>query len=184
MRTFVVTPSRSGLYGLLPRQDWQALVARSVDSWNQGLARCCSVRLSLAPAVDRRLAEQDNLNLVILRRGPWCHNERCGKASTFPLTVLGMTNTYPKDAVGAQVREADIEINATHLHHSPGAGWVSSVTAMPLRSFTCPALTTRSPAFSPLSTATRPAWVSPVSTCRRCTVSPFGSSKMTNTESP
>jgi len=124
MRTFVVTPSRSGLYGLLPRQDWQALVARSVDSWNQGLARCCSVRLSLAPAVDRRLAEQDNLNLVILRRGPWCHNERCGKASTFPLTVLGMTNTYPKDAVGAQVREADIEINATHLHHSPGAGWV------------------------------------------------------------
>ena len=124
MRTFVVTPSRSGLYGLLPRQDWQALVARSVDSWNQELARCCSVRLSLAPAVDRRLAEQDNLNLVILRRGPWCHNERCGKASTFPLTVLGMTNTYPKDAVGAQVREADIEINATHVHHSPGAGWV------------------------------------------------------------
>lgn len=115
MRTIAVTPSRSRLLPQLPEGQWYATIERSVSSWNAALEGCCGVRLSVAAPVERWLAVQDGVNLVVLRSGSWCHNERCGHTATFPLRALGMTSSYPEGAQGGQIAEADIEVNGTNL---------------------------------------------------------------------
>jgi hypothetical protein len=70
------------------------------------------VRFSVAPAADKRWATEDGVNLVVLRRDEWCHNERCGTRTTFPTAALGMTTSYPEGASGLAVSEADVELNA------------------------------------------------------------------------
>jgi hypothetical protein len=116
MRTIAITPSLSGLRGLIPDRDWQQVIEASVAVWNQALERCCSVRFSVSPAVNLRLATQDDVNVIVLRQGLWCHNEMCGHTSTFPIDTLAMTTAYPDGATGAQVREADVEVNPRMLH--------------------------------------------------------------------
>jgi len=116
MRNIAITPSLSGIQGLISAQEWQQVIKSSVARWNQALERCCSVRLSIAPAAHRQLAVEDGLNVIILRRGLWCHNEVCGHTSTFPPDTLAMTTAYPEGAQDAQVHEADIEVNSRMLH--------------------------------------------------------------------
>ncbi len=76
---------------------------------------CTSVNLSVGAIVNARLAHQDGLNLVVFRPGPWCHNERCGHTTTFPLRAAAMTTTYPARATPTLVQEADIELNAANF---------------------------------------------------------------------
>jgi hypothetical protein len=54
--------------------------------------------------------------MIVLRQGLWCHNEACSHTSTFPIDTLAMTTAYPEGAQGAQVREADVEVNPRMLH--------------------------------------------------------------------
>lgn len=122
MRTIVITPSESGPELPLSRDEWHRLVLRSVEHWNRALAKCCAVEFAVAAPTSTWLANEDGLNLIVLRTGPWCHNERCGKDRTFPLGALGMTTMYPEGAVGVQVREADVEINATHIQQLLSGG--------------------------------------------------------------
>jgi hypothetical protein len=59
---------------------------------------------------------------VIFRANRWCHNERCGKDSTFPIRVAAMTTVFPRGAGPGLVKEADIELNGVHFDWSTGAG--------------------------------------------------------------
>lgn len=118
MRTIAVTPSRSRLLPQLPEGQWYATIEDSVRTWNAALEGCCGVRLSIAAPAERWLAVQDGVNLVVLRSGSWCHNERCGYTGTFPLRALAMTTSYPEGAHGGQIAEADIEVNASKLDAS------------------------------------------------------------------
>lgn len=128
MRTIVITPSQFGLTASEQQATWFALVARSADNWNRALRHCCSIRLQVAPLAGRWIVAEDGVNLLTLHLSQWCHNERCGKTSTFPLAALGMTTIFPADAVGAHVREADVEINGTRLNsENASPDWTTSV---------------------------------------------------------
>ena len=116
MRNIAVIPSLSGLQRVIPTKEWQQVIEASVARWNHALEHCCSVRLIVAPGENRWLATEDGVNVIVLRQGLWCHNETCGHMSTFPMDTLAMTTAYPEGAHGAQVREADVEVNPRMLH--------------------------------------------------------------------
>ena len=116
MRVVAVTASYSGLQGLMPVAELQAIVRHSVSHWNSELNHCCAIRLDVRQPVSNWLAVEDATNLIALRRQQWCHNERCGNRSTFPLGTLAMTTVYPEGATGTELREADIEVDARQLH--------------------------------------------------------------------
>jgi hypothetical protein len=115
LRVIAITPSSSVLSEQLGAAEWQRLVKDAATQWNRALEGCCSVRFSVAPAADKRWATEDGVNLVVLRRDEWCHNERCGTRTTFPLGALGMTTSYPEGASGIAVREADVELNGLRM---------------------------------------------------------------------
>lgn len=115
-RNITLTPSLHGLTGSLPARDWQAIVAAAAAHWNDALESCCNVRLTVAAAQNRWVAAEDGVNLIVLRQGLWCHNERCGHTSTFPPNALAMTTIYPEGAKGANHREADVEVSGKMLH--------------------------------------------------------------------
>ena len=130
MRDITVTPSLHGLTGLMPAKDWQAIGAAAVARWNGALASCCNVRLTVAAPQSLWLANEDGVSLIVLRQGLWCHNEMCGHTSTFPPNALAMTTVYPVGAKGAEVREADVEVNgqllrALDVHSLPTASQLS-----------------------------------------------------------
>jgi hypothetical protein len=116
MRVVAVTASYSGLQSLMPVVELQAIVSRSVSHWNSELNHCCAVRFEVKPPVSDWLAVEDRTNLIVFRQQHWCHNERCGSKSTFPLGTLAITSNYPESASGKALREGDIEVDARQLH--------------------------------------------------------------------
>jgi hypothetical protein len=115
MRIIAITASYSGLQDLMPVAELQAIVSSAVSHWNSGLEHCCAVRFEVMPPVSNWLAVGDKTNLIALRRQYWCHNERCGNRSTFPLGTLAITSAYPEHVWGNQLHEADIEVDARQL---------------------------------------------------------------------
>ncbi|MGC4067976.1 MAG: hypothetical protein QM784_25670 [Polyangiaceae bacterium] len=115
MRVIAITPSSSGLGEQLAASEWQRLVRGAAERWNRALEGCCAVKFSVDPPADKRLATEDGVNLLVLRRDEWCHNDRCGTKTTFPMGALGMTTSYPEGASGIAVSEADVEINALSM---------------------------------------------------------------------
>lgn len=99
----------------MPADDLLEVVKVSIAHWNDALASCCAIRLTVAPASDRWIADEDGVNLIAFRRQTWCHNDRCGNTTTYPAGTLAMTTRYPEGAAGVQLREADIEIDARQL---------------------------------------------------------------------
>ncbi len=83
-------------------------------AWSYPTLSCTSLDIVSAAPAARRLVAHDGVNLVVFRASAWCHNERCGGKATFPLRAAAMTTVFPGGALGVDVREGDIEINATH----------------------------------------------------------------------
>jgi hypothetical protein len=65
----------------------------------------------VAELSDAWRAAPDGTNLLVVRQGSWCHNDRCGPQSTFPWRATAMTTAYPAGATGTAVKEGDVEIN-------------------------------------------------------------------------
>jgi hypothetical protein len=122
-RDVVLTPS-----ALLPpgspvtAERLRAALEKAGRAWSYPQVPCTSVKVSTAAASPQRLAQEDGVNLIVLRWRNWCHNDRCGATRTYPLRAAGMTTVYPRGATGANVREGDIELNAVSTR------WLSSET--------------------------------------------------------
>jgi hypothetical protein len=73
------------------------------------------VQITVDAPRDLRVADDDDVNLVVFRSHVWCHNEDCGgDGHFFSSTAYGMTQTYPEGSRGTAVRGADIELNAVN----------------------------------------------------------------------
>lgn len=91
-------------------------------AWSYPQLPCTSVEIVRGAPASRRLVGEDGINLVVFRSQSWCHNDRCGGPATFPLRAAAMTTVFPPGARGAEVREADVEINAVR------AAWLEDQT--------------------------------------------------------
>lgn len=113
VRSLELTPSASELPAGWSLADFTAAIARAAARWSYPQLPCAVVLTVAAPRPEWR-AVQDGTNLVVIRGRRWCHNERCGAASTFPLKSPGMTTAYAESAApDGPPAEADIEINGT-----------------------------------------------------------------------
>jgi hypothetical protein len=109
MKTVVITPSTSGLPPDWSIDRFREALQRAADSWSFPSVRC-GVKLVVGQPQAEWRAVRDGTNLVAFRSKDWCHNERCGPTSTFPLRAMGMTTPYPGGA--GLPEEADVELNA------------------------------------------------------------------------
>lgn len=118
MRKLVLIPSTTDLPAGLSPADWQSNIAAAADSWNAVLSTCSDLRLDVGAPTQEWLARDDGQTILVFRTRSWCHNERCGPLTTYPLGAMAMTSTYPERATGGQVRGADVEFNgrALRLH--------------------------------------------------------------------
>jgi len=122
MRKIEIVPSTHALPAGMTAGEWHGLVGTAVSSWNEALAGCGGLHLAVkAPAVIR-LAQEDGQTALIFRGQNWCHNERCGLGTTFPLRTMAMTTTYPRGARGKDLREGDVELNGKALRRVPADG--------------------------------------------------------------
>jgi hypothetical protein len=106
--------------GLAPTAFLEAL-GNAASRWSYPAVSCTSLRVDVSSASTRRVVAEDGINSIVFRTGTWCHNERCGSTSTFPIRAAAMTTTYPPRSKSREVREADVEINAVHFDWGAGA---------------------------------------------------------------
>jgi hypothetical protein len=99
----------------LSAADLEDSLRAAAAKWSFPTVPCTSLRVEVTRPEHKQRAEQDGKSVVMFRRSRWCHNERCGKASTFAIGAAAMTTVYPKNAGPGSVTEADIELNAVHL---------------------------------------------------------------------
>lgn len=111
-KTVVLTPSLSGLPDGVGKDDLVAQLRAAAARWSYPAIPCTFLRVRVENPRPLRIAQEDAVNLVVFRSVAWCHNERCGHGSTFPLAAAAMTTTYPRGATGRRVVEGDIELNA------------------------------------------------------------------------
>jgi hypothetical protein len=125
LKTVVLTPSTHDLPAGWSGNDLRKAVEAAAARWSYPQLPC-AVKIAVADPTAAWRATEDGTNLIVYRSQVWCHNERCGPESTFPLRVTGMTTTYPKTAVGSAVVEGDVELNGvtfrpdSSLPASPG----------------------------------------------------------------
>jgi hypothetical protein len=130
MKTLVLTPSASELPPGWSAAEFREAIQRAADLWSYPNVPC-SLKVTVAEPQREWRASQDGTNLIAVRGHTWCHNDRCGAQSTFPLRATAMTTTYPEGTVGRAVVEADVEINGSAFRftgpgHDPppaGRGW-------------------------------------------------------------
>ncbi len=120
MKTVALTPSTHDLPPGWSAGQFRDVVQRAADKWSFPNVPC-GVKVTVAEASPVWRATEDGANLIVFRGRTWCHNERCGSQSTFPLRATGMTTTHPRGAIGRAVVEADVEINGTAFTYS-GSG--------------------------------------------------------------
>lgn len=99
----------------LAQSSFNDALRNAAANWSYPAIPCTSLRIAISSPSGRRIVSEDGVNDVVFRTRTWCHNERCGNASTFPLRAAAMTTTYPTRAEPGKVREADVEINAVHF---------------------------------------------------------------------
>jgi hypothetical protein len=130
-RTWVLTPSSRDLPAGIGKASWSAVLTEAANAWH---TPCANVRLEVSTPADRWLAERDGVNLFVFREQVWCHNAQCGHTATFPLRAMAMTTVYPEGARGADVAEADVELNASSFEFTiaGAAPCDSTYTAGPL----------------------------------------------------
>ena len=123
MKNLVLTPSTHELPPGWSVDQFRDVVQRAADKWTFPNIPC-GVKVTVAETSPAWRATEDGTNLIVFRGLTWCHNERCGPQSTFPLRATGMTTTHPKDAIGRAVVEADVEINGVAFRYGGNAGAV------------------------------------------------------------
>lgn len=96
--------------------------ARATARWSYPAIACTSLRVDLSAPSAVRIVGEDGVNSVVFRTAVWCHNERCGNVSTFPLRAAAMTTTYPESSEPGRIREADVELNAVHFAWGASSG--------------------------------------------------------------
>jgi hypothetical protein len=123
----VVTPSGRLLPEGLGVAEWHSALEHAASLWSYPQISCSHLELRVAPPAHLRSAAEDGRNVVVFRGERWCHDERCARERVFPKAAAGMTTTYPDGSRGAQIVEADIELNAVGFSYDGGA-LVSSAT--------------------------------------------------------
>jgi hypothetical protein len=114
LRQVILSPTLAGLPPGLSRQRFHQELEAAAAAWSFPHISCTSLQIVVGEAESRRLVAHDGLNLVVFRE-PWCHNERCGPARTFPGAAAAMTTAHPGGAGPGAFREADVELNAEHF---------------------------------------------------------------------
>ena len=114
MKTVVLTPSTHDLPPGWSGSALREVAQRAANRWSYPNVSC-AVKVVVAEPAPIGRAAQDGQNLLVFRSHDWCHNDRCGAASTYPQRATGMTTTYPQGAMGRAVAEADVELNAVHF---------------------------------------------------------------------
>jgi hypothetical protein len=110
MKTVVLTPSTRGLPAGWSARQFRDTASRAAAAWSYPQVPC-GVAVTVTDPSEAWRAAPDGTNLLVVRQGSWCHNDRCGPQSTFPWRATAMTTTYPAGATGPAVTEADVEIN-------------------------------------------------------------------------
>jgi len=105
-----LTPGSMDLPEGISVEAFATKLREAANAWSYPQVACTSVELQVTEPEARRLAVQDGTSLVVFRSNTWCHNERCGHDTTFPLRAAAMTTTYSAEA-SHDVPEADIELN-------------------------------------------------------------------------
>jgi hypothetical protein len=117
VKTVVITPSASDLPPGWSIDRFREAVQRAADAWSLPNVPCAVKLVVGAPQAEWR-ATRDGKNLVAFRGQSWCHNQRCGPSSTFPLRAMAMTSTYPAET-SRPPDEADVELNAVSFQLTP-----------------------------------------------------------------
>jgi hypothetical protein len=120
LKTVVITPSTCDLPPGWSIDRFREALQRAADAWSFPNVPCATKLVVGEPQAEWR-ATRDGKNLVAFRGKSWCHNERCGPSSTFPLRAMAMTSTYPSET-SRPPEEADVELNAVSFQLTPGAG--------------------------------------------------------------
>jgi hypothetical protein len=111
----VLVPSTAELPPGVSAEDFHRVLADAGRKWSYPAVSCTRLRIDVAPLAYQRRAVEDGRNIVVFRASSWCHNERCGKESTFPFAAGAMTSVYPEAAGPGKVTEGDVELNAVHF---------------------------------------------------------------------
>jgi hypothetical protein len=127
-----LTPGSIGLPSNLTQAEFSDALRTAARAWSYPTHHCSGVQFVVNEPVAEWRAALDGLNMIVFRDESWCHNERCGRASSFPRTAAAMTTPY-FDGARQTPREADMEINAIGLLWRRGSAAVdqSEATARP-----------------------------------------------------
>jgi hypothetical protein len=120
--TVTLTPSSIDLPPGVSTGEFESALQAAAAAWGYPEVPCTSLRVLVTKAQRTRLVTEDSVNAVIFRSQRWCHNERCGRDSTFPIRAAAMTTVFPRGAGPGLVREGDIELNGVHFDWQDGAG--------------------------------------------------------------
>src|SRR6266498_2240195 len=130
LTTVVITPSTNDLPPGWTIDRFREVLQRAADAWSVPKVPC-SRKLVVGQPTSEWRATRDGTNLVAFRGKAWCHNERCGPTSTFPLRAMAMTNTYP-EGTSAPPEEADVELNAAGFRVASEPGLAKPRWSVPL----------------------------------------------------
>jgi hypothetical protein len=131
-----IVPSRVDLPEGLTQWEWYRLVSAVAAQWSYPQVSCSLAEIEVLPPESVRRLDDDNINVVVFRGTVWCHNEICGRLTTYPSNAVGMTTTYPLGATGAEISGADVELNGigSRFHwdgkRSPGDSAIVSLEAV------------------------------------------------------
>jgi hypothetical protein len=130
VKTVVLTPSTHDLPPGWSGEDLRKTVQAAAARWSYPQVPC-ALKVTVAEPTSAWRATQDGTNLIVYRSQTWCHNERCGPESTFPLRVTGMTTSYPTGAAGRAVVEGDVELNGVTFAPTATAGkWTAPLESV------------------------------------------------------
>ena len=93
----------------------------SVETWNDAVGHCGAPRLRVDAGADGPLKTlRDGVSVLVLRRARWCPDSRRDPDDCHDPDRTGVTHLYPSEPDGpfAELREADIEINAVNYSWS------------------------------------------------------------------
>ena len=117
----VLTPSTSALPPGWSAGDFRDAIQRAANRWSFPNVPC-AVTVTVSEGRPAWLAARDGVDVVAYRNRTWCHNERCGAGSTFPLRATAETTTYPEAAPGRAPTEADVELNGVAYRFTGRSG--------------------------------------------------------------
>ena len=119
-KTVIITPSANDLPPGWTIDWFREVLQRAADAWSFPNVPC-GVKLVVGEPRSEWRAVPDGTNLVVFRSKAWCHNERCGPTSTYPLRAMAMTSIYPEGSARPP-EEADVELNAAGFQVDSAVG--------------------------------------------------------------